>query len=104
MNGDYIKIISDGTQLFEKDTECFLFDKKTNTYIRPTLDQFYDMVLNEPADFIGLHKCDTDHESKVRNIPLGTIFYDLEWCGLDEFYFVHCNESKVVNREGKEIV
>ena len=103
MNGYYIKIMSDGSQLFEKDTECFLFDSTTNTYVRPTLKQFNDLVVSDMADFLGLHKCTTENESNVRNTPIGFVFYDVEWCELREFYFVCCYESKIVDRKGTEI-
>lgn len=103
MNGDYIKIVSDGTQLFIKDTECFLYCN--GKYIRPTIDQFVDLIKTGYADFLGEHivGCHFESEGTTRNIPNGTKIWDLEWCELSEFYFKISNESKEIDKNGREI-
>lgn len=103
MNGDYIKIMSDGTQLFVKGTECFL--SLNGQYVRPTVDQFVELIKRGVDDFLGEHIVgeSIESEGKTRNIPNGTKTWDLEWCELSEFYFVYSSESKQIDREGNEI-
>jgi hypothetical protein len=101
--GDYIKIMSDGSQLFIEDTECFLF--VDNKYVRPTIDEFCDMVKDDAClDFLGEHIVSPGHESTVRKIPENTRIWDSELCSLSEFYFVYENEPKQLDKNGNPII
>jgi len=98
MNGDYIRIMSNGSECFVKDTEVFLslYPEKPDVYVRPTIQQFNHLIENGMGDFLGKHIVgqygdDKDYfveEHKIRNIEKGTEIWDLEWCGVEEFYFL----------------
>ena len=113
MNGNYIKIMSDGTQCFIKDTECFLslYPDEPNVYVRPTVEQFVKLINLGMGDFRGEHRVgqygmEDGHfteESKIRGVPNGTRIWDLEWCEVREFYFVYSCESKRIDLTGAEI-
>lgn len=105
--------MSDGTQCFIKNTECFLslYPNDPNVYVRPTIDQFIELIKRGMGDFCGEHivggygddNSAFIKECEVRGIKAGTRIWDLEWCELSEFYFVYSNESKQIDREGKEL-
>lgn len=101
MNGDYIKIMSDGTQLFVKDTECFL--SLNDQYVRPTVDQFVELIKRGVDDFYGQQIIEYASHSECRKLPIGTLVWELEWCEMNEFYFIHSSESKQIDRNGKEL-
>jgi hypothetical protein len=90
--------MSDGSQLFVKDTECFLFikEKSEETYYRPTIEEFVKMVESEYFDVMGEHIVGEGNESKIRNIPANTKIWDAEWCDTREFYFVVCYQPKSI--------
>ena len=112
MNGDYIKIMSDGSQCFVKDTEVFLslYPEQPNVYIRPTIDEFSALVKRGMGDFLGKHivgGCGDGEvftkECEIRGIKAGTEIWDLEWCELGEFYFLYESVSYKINKDGIEI-
>lgn len=97
--------MSNGGQLFITDTECFLSLRDHDYFIRPTIEEFHKLIDLGAADFLGQHivgghgEAGTN-ESEVRNIPVGRIIWDVEWCEFTEFYFEYCSESKKIDRDG----
>lgn len=98
MRGDYIKIISDGTQLFIKDTECFLCVE--DRYVRPTIDQFNQWIEANIGDVLGKQIIKYESHSQCRKLPIGEIVWEVDLCELTEFYFVYSTISKEVNGDG----
>ena len=87
-----------------------LYPDRPDVYVRPTIEQFSALVKDGVGDFLGEHivgGCgdgeEFTKECEVRGIKAGTRIWDLEWCGLGEFYFRHSYQSKQVNQKGKEI-
>jgi hypothetical protein len=113
MNGDYIRVMSDGSECFVKDTEVFLslYTEKPDVYVRPTIQQFNYLIENGMGDFLGKHivgqygdnKDYFVEEHKIRSIEKGTEIWDLEWCEIGEFYFLYDNQSLTLNRVGTKI-
>lgn len=102
--GDYIRIMSDGSECFIEDTECFLslYPDERGVYVRPTLEQFVDLINRGMGDFLGEHIIG-EHEGRVMNTEAGNRIWDLEWCELKEFYFEYENEPMRLNRKGEKV-
>jgi len=105
MNGDYIKIVASEVSWFKEGTECFLrlYPEAPERFVRPTLEQFCQMIKNDYADFLGLRISQLECEETVCKAPKGSERWDCEWCSCDEFYFRYANHSKEINRNGEEI-
>jgi hypothetical protein len=103
--GDFIKIMSDGSELFVEDTECFLslYPSEPDVYVRPTIDQFTNLIKGDQmGDFLGEHIIG-EHESRAMSTVAGTRIWDLEWCDLREFYFEVEHAPRRLNRNGEVI-
>jgi hypothetical protein len=104
MNGNYIKIMGAKDGWFKAGTECFLWIKEKNMYVRPSLQEFCKMVENGDNDFTGIRITQWESESIAYKIPIGSERWDVDWCSLKDFYFEHDYTSKNVNRVGEKIV